>query len=231
MKQLCAAAIGLLLAAAPAFGVTTTTGNMQCDHEPVSPRIYQPQAGDQAGAQSLTLTRAFTGKGKLELSVCDGTVRVRPAKSPGQLGLSVEFGSRPEDGRTVADYIQKLEVGAENADLQLKFPPSLHAVVTLTVPPETTNSQFNLGDGDFDIDAARIGGDRQFNLGHGHAKLLVHGDASYATLQVNIGMGSLHDHRPSGHDGHFIVSRSYGGTGKGSLQVNLGAGSVDISQE
>jgi hypothetical protein len=65
----------------------------------------------------------------------------------------------------------------------------------------------------------------------GHMKLLVDGDKSYSKMEVNIGMGSLHDHRPGGHDGHFIVSKNYSGSGAGPLQINVGMGSLDIRQE
>ena len=57
------------------------------------------------------------------------------------------------------------------------------------------------------------------------------GDKSYSDMKVNIGLGSLHDHRPGGHDGHFVVSKNYSGSGTGSLQINVGMGSLDIAQE
>ncbi len=130
------------------------------------------------------------------------------------------------------DYIHILRVDPESATLHLKFPDHSHAVVTLTVPMNKgLDSQFNLGKGELNFDAIGSAGERQINVGYGHAKLLVEGDKSYSDMQINIGMGSLHDHRPGGHDGHFVVSRSYDGTGIGSLQVNVGMGSLDIAQE
>jgi hypothetical protein len=41
-------------------------------------------------------------------------------------------------------------------------------------------------------------------------------------------MGSFHDHRPGGGSSHFIINRQYRGKGEGSLEVNVGAGSIDI---
>jgi hypothetical protein len=41
-------------------------------------------------------------------------------------------------------------------------------------------------------------------------------------------MGSFHDHRPGGRSSHFIISREYQGKGEGRLEVNVGAGSIDI---
>jgi hypothetical protein len=41
-------------------------------------------------------------------------------------------------------------------------------------------------------------------------------------------MGSFHDHRPGGQSSHFIVSRQYQGKGAGRLEVNVGAGSIEV---
>jgi hypothetical protein len=210
----------------------TKTDNLSCDGEPVSvaDRQYQQEAGDVLEPRHLEIARPFTGTGSLNVSVCNAQLRVRTRPDAKDLKVSVELGDKSD--KPAADYIHILRVVPDNGVIHLKFPNNSHAVVTLTVPMNKgLESQFNLGKGDLNFDAIGSAGERQINVGYGHAKLLVEGDKSYSDMQVNIGMGSLHDHRPGGHDGHFVVSKSYSGSGVGSLQVNVGMGSLDIAQE
>ncbi|QNI30939.1 hypothetical protein H7849_17720 [Alloacidobacterium dinghuense] len=206
--------------------------NLSCDGDPVavSDRQYQQQAGDVLESRHLEIVRLFAGTGSLNVSVCNAQLRVRTKPDAKDLKLSVELGDKVE--KPAADYIHILRVDPESATIHLKFPNNSHAIVTLTLPMNKgLESEFNLGRGDLNFDAIGSAGEREINVGYGHAKLLVDGDKSYADMQVNIGMGSLHDHRPGGHDGHFVVSKSYSGSGVGSLEVNVGMGSLDIAQE
>jgi hypothetical protein len=206
--------------------------NMDCDGDPVavSERQYQQQAGDVLEPRHLEIVRSFAGTGSLNVSVCNAQFTVRTRPDAKDLKLSVDLGDKSD--KAAADYIHILRVDPESATIQLKFPNNSHAIVTLTLPMNKgLESEFNLGRGDLNFNAIGSAGEREINVGYGHAKLLVEGDKSYSDMQVNIGMGSLHDHRPGGHDGHFIVSKSYSGIGVGSLQVNVGMGSLDIAQE
>jgi hypothetical protein len=90
------------------------------------------------------------------------------------------------------------------------------------------HSEINLGAGRFYLDADGVKGNRQVNVGAGAAHLSVVGDRDYADFTANVGMGSFHDHRPGGQSSHFIVSRTYQGKGEGKLEVNVGAGSIDV---
>lgn len=223
----------IVLGANTATRADETRTNMNCDGDPVAvaDRQYQPQAGDVLEPRHLDIARPFTGTGKLNVSVCNAQFAVRVKPDAKDLRVSVELGDK--SGKQAVDYIHILRVDPENVTIHLKFPSDSHAVVTLTVPMNKgLESQFNLGKGDLNFNAIGSTGERQINVGYGHAKLLVEeGNKSYSDMQVNIGMGSLHDHRPGGHDGHFVVSKSYNGTGIGSLQVNVGMGSLDIAQE
>jgi hypothetical protein len=210
----------------------TKTENMNCDGAAVvvADRQYQQQAGDVLESRHLEMIRPFTGTGSLNVSICNAQLRVRTKPDAKELKISVELGDKAD--KPAADYIHILRVAPDNGVIHLKFPSDSHAVVTLTVPMNKgLESQFNVGKGDLNFDAIGSAGERQINVGYGHAKLLVEGDKSYSDMQVNIGLGSLHDHRPGEHDGHFIVSKSYSGSGVGSLQVNVGMGSLDIAQE
>jgi hypothetical protein len=211
---------------------TNKTSNMNCDGEPIAlaDRQYQRQAEDVLEPRHLDISRSFTGTGRLDVSVCNARLIVRTKPNAKDLRVLVELGDKTD--KPASDYIHILQVNPQSAMLHLKFPNNSHATVTLTVPMNTgLESEFNLGKGDLDFNAIGSAGEREINVGYGHAKLLVEGDKSYADMQVNIGMGSLHDHRPGGHDGHFVVSKSYSGSGAGSLQVNVGMGSLDIAQE
>lgn len=207
-------------------------GNNACDGKPLTAadREYQQQAGDVLEPRHLEIARPFSGTGKLTINICDAQLVVRARPDAKDLKISVELGNK--SNVPAVDYIHVLKVAPDNGVVLLKFPDDSHAVVTLTVPmKEGLESEFNLGKGNLNFDAIGSAGGRQINVGYGHAKLLVEGDKSYSDMQVNIGMGSLHDHRPGGHDGHFVVSRNYSGTGDGSIQINVGMGSLDIAQE
>lgn len=221
------------------LGVGTTlradqkkSDNMDCNGDPVvvAERQYQQQAGDVLEPRHLEIARPFMGTGSLDISVCNARLVVHTKPDAKDLRISVEMGDKPD--KPAADYVHIFRVAPDNGVIHLKFPNDSHAVVTLTVPMnQGLESQFNLGKGELNFDAIGSSGARQINVGYGHAKLLVEGDKSYSDMQVNIGLGSLHDHRPGGHDGHFVVSKSYSGSGVGSLQVNVGMGSLDIAQE
>jgi hypothetical protein len=207
------------------------TDNMNCDGEPVTDRQYQQQAGDVLEPRHLEMIRPFSGTGKLNVSVCNARLPIRTRPESKELRLSVEMGAK-SSSKPAAGYIHILRVAPDDGVIHLKFPSDSHAVVTLIVPmSQGLDSQFNLGKGNLNFDAIGSAGDRQINVGMGDAKLLVEGDKSYSDMEVNIGMGSLHDHRPGGHDGHFVVSKNYNGSGAGSLQINVGMGSLDIAQE
>jgi hypothetical protein len=208
------------------------TDNMNCDGEPVAvaDREYQQQPGDVLEPGHLDISRPFTGTGRLSVNVCNARLVVRTKPDTKEVRVSVELENKID--KPASDYIHIFRVDPQHATLHLKFPPHSHATVTLTVPlNQGLESEFNLGRGDLNFDAIGSAGDRTINVGYGHAKLSVEGDKSYSGMQVNIGMGSLHDHRPGGHDGHFVVSRNYSGSGAGSLQVNVGMGSLDIVQQ
>jgi len=231
-KVWCALALIVLGASTTLRADQRRTDNMSCDGDTVAvaERQYQQQAGDVLESRHLEIARPFTGTGSLNVSVCNARLVVHTKPDAKDLKISVELGDKPN--KPASDYIHIFRVAPNNGVIHLKFSSDSHAVVTLTVPMnQGLESQFNLGKGDLNFDAIGSSGERQINVGYGHAKLLVEGDKSYSDMQVNIGMGSLHDHRPGGHDGHFVVSKSYSGSGVGSLQVNVGMGSLDIAQE
>ena len=101
----------------------------------------------------------------------------------------------------------------------------------LNVPGTVLFEDLWPSNGDLDFNAAGSAGHREINVGMGHMQLLLDKDKSYSKLEVNVGLGTLHDHRPGGSDGHFTVTKEYPGTGAGSLQINVGMGSLDIRND
>ena len=207
------------------LGVVARAENNNCSERP-DPSHYVAQSGDVEDAQHMTVERTFTGQGRLELNMCSGELRIERGHGD-KLKLRIE--TRDTPSLKMRAYVKTLDVSADHATISLAFPHKLHPVVVLEVPSTVSlKSEINLGAGKFYFDAGGVKGDREVNLGAGEAHLTMVGDRDYANFQANVGMGSFHDHRPGGGSSHFIISRKYQGKGEGSLEVNVGAGSIDI---
>ena len=194
--------------------------------EPPEPSHYVAQSGDTEDAQHFAVERIFAGQGTLELNVCSGELHIRPA-SGDKLRLRIETGSTPS--LKMRAYVKDFDVAGEHATINLEFPHKYHPVVTLEVPSTTSlKTEVNLGAGTLYFSADGIKGNRELNLGAGEAHLVMAGDHAYSSFEANVGMGSFHDHRPGGGSSHFIISREYQGSGDGRLEMNVGAGSIDI---
>ena len=215
---------GLLLSAG---SPVAQAGNNNCG-EPPEPSHYVAQPGDREDAQHFIVERSFNGEGKLELNVCSGELHIR-AVAGDKLKLRIETGATPS--LKMRAYVKELDINGDHATISLQFPHKDHLVATLEVPSTTSlKSEINLGAGKLYFDAGGIKGNREINLGAGEAFLTMVGDRDYASFEANVGMGSFHDHRPGGTSSHFIISREYQGKGEGRLEVNVGAGSIDIDQ-
>ena len=207
--------------------------SMTCDDNDrrVATHDYASSPEDVLQPSRLELTRPFDASGTLEIHVCEADLHVQTDRNAKGIKLTVDL--RPQSAHgNLADYIQTIRIQPDSGVIQLKFPKEAHATVTLIMPmgPNST-SKFNLGKGDLDFNAIGGAGTREINVGMGHMRLLLDDEKSYSTMNVNVGMGSLHDHRPGGRDGHFVVSRDYQGHGSGSLEINVGMGSLDIHND
>ena len=211
----------LISAAAP---VARAESN-NCGEPPDHPH-YVAQPGDTEDAQHIAMERSFAGHGSLELNVCSGELHIEPGHGD-RLRLRVETASSPE--LKMRAYVKTFDVSDDQVTISLQFPHKTHPVVVLEVPSTASlKSEINLGAGKFYFDADGIKGNRELNLGAGDGYLSMKDDRGYADFEANVGMGSFHDHRPGGRSSHFIINREYRGKGEGSLEVNVGAGSIDI---
>jgi hypothetical protein len=183
--------------------------------------------GDQNSASHLQVSRKIEAGAEFELDICAADVTLT-ASADNTLRVTVHLGS-PSQAHTAADYLQKLDISTSRVRLQLHLMHPLHAKVMIELPAATPQLTANLGRGDLILVADRIGGSQEtINVGYGHVEFQGNADA-YESLQVNIGLGSMHDHRKDGQNHHFIVARSFEGTGEGSIDVNVGMGQVDLN--
>jgi hypothetical protein len=183
-------------------------------------------AGDQNGANHLQLIRKIEAGAEFDLDICAADVTLTGSDG-NLLRVTVDLES-PSQQHTAADYLQKLDITPNHVKLQLHLMHALHAKVTIELPAATPELTLNLGRGDLTLVADTIGGERKINVGYGHVNFQGNADA-YESMNVNIGLGSLHDNRKDGQNHHFIVARSFDGTGKGSIEMNVGMGGVDLN--
>ena len=195
-------------------------GSLSADHAILA-------AGDQNSTSHLHLSRKIDAGAEFELNVCNAEVTLT-GSADNTLGVTVDL-ENPSQQHTAADYLQELDITNFHVKLQLHLFRKLRAKVTIEVPAGMPELTANLGHGDLTLVADRIGGKQEtVNVGYGHVDFQGNADA-YEALQVNVGLGSMHDHRRDGQSHHFIVARSFEGTGKGSIVVNVGMGSVDLN--
>jgi hypothetical protein len=207
--------------------------SMDCGEfdKPITTHDYIATPADILQPHHLELTRPFNANGKLKLHLCRADLRVNIQPDSSQIKLTVLL--NPESGSyKLADSIKTIRVQPDKGVINLNFPKAAHATVTVTMPMGlNSDNEINLGYGDLNFNATGSAGHREFNVGMGHMQLLLDKDKSYSTLKVNVGLGTLHDHRPGGADGHFTVTKVYPGTGAGSLEINVGMGSLDIRND
>jgi hypothetical protein len=204
--------------------------SMDCGEfdKPLTTHNYAANPADILQPHHLELTRPFAPDAKLKVHICRADLRINIQPDAKEIKLTVAL--NPQSGTyTLADYIQTIRVQPDKGVINLNFPKAAHATVTVTMPMGlNSDNEINLGYGDLNFNAAGSSGHRAFNVGMGHMNLLLDNDKSYSKMEVNVGMGTLHDHRPGGSDGHFTVTKEYPGTGAGSLEINVGMGSLDI---
>jgi hypothetical protein len=207
--------------------------SMDCgeNDKPITTHDYTPIPGDILQPHHLELTRPFASSAKLKLNICRADLRLNIQPDAKEIKLTVILNSQ-SGSHSIADYIHTIRVQPDKGVIQLKFAKDAHATVTITMPMGlNSDNEINLGYGDLNFNAAGSAGHRAFNVGMGHMNLLLDKDKSYAKMAVNIGLGTLHDHRPGGSDGHLNLTKVYPGSGAGSLEINVGMGSLDIRNE
>ena len=180
--------------------------------------------GGQITAKHLEVIRTVEGEVPVDLQVCDADLTIREGKD-NRLRIAVDF----ENGapNPAGEYLQTLEVTREAVHVELYLPKQPRAKVTVIVPATIANLQLNLVRGNLSFQTDRITGQRTKKIVSGHVDQLSNPD-TYGTLRASVLIGSFHDHRKGGGEGHGMVSKSLSGTGKGSVEVNVVRGSLDV---
>ena len=210
---------GALLGTARASRADDCGGNSK-------PSTYRQQPGDSADSTHLSASRKITSADAIEINVCSGELRLNHSNEPDVLHIEV---TSPGADQSLAHYLQDFEASGKNAVVSVRIPSKYHAVVTVYVPRASgMQSEVNLGAGTLLLHAGVLRGNRKLNLGAGKATLYLDGDRDYAGLQANVGMGKMIDNRPGGHSAYTVISRNLTGSGQGALQVNVGAGELDL---
>ncbi len=220
----------LLAVAAGALCAAARGEDNHCDDQPPASHGFQTQAGDTLDAAHLHLVRPYSGTGKMEVNICNADVKVVNRADVKTLEVTVNLDGST-GGHPAADFVRTFRVDPDEGVLSFQFSKAARAKVTLFLPMKHGSEfEFNLGRGDLSFYAGGGAGERQINVGMGAVKLFV-SDTSYAEMQVNVGMGAMHDHRPGGEDAHFVVNRDFHASGDGSMQINVGMGTLDIARD
>jgi hypothetical protein len=203
-------------------GVQSEPMNCQSDAGKEHATLSQ---GDQNSAGSLRLARRIAPGASVDLEVCYADLTILGGKDD-ILKVTTTLG-KPAAKRAAGDYLQQLDVSEHVAGVQLHLPESVHAKVVVVLPAGTSKLKVNLVRGALSFRTDHVRGERTINLVSGHVDVLGNAD-SYKDLQVNVALGSFHDHR-DGASGHGVmVSKSLTGTGSGSIAVRVEKGSVDL---
>jgi len=212
---------GVLLLGGTAFA---GTDSMSCNTNLPSTHAELAE-GDQNSPNHLQLSRQIAAGAEVDLNQCSGSLTLIASKN-GAFNITVDLG-QPSAHHMAGDYLEMLEITPQKAIVHLHLPRSVEARVTMEIPVVVPRLEVNLARGSLALAANQVGGRREINVGYGQVKVQGNDD-SYDRMQINVGLGSLHDHRKGGESHHFIVAHSFSGSGKGSIEINVGMGHVDL---
>jgi hypothetical protein len=209
---------GWLLSAAHAIADDHT---MKCNGE-VPETHAQLAPGDRNAANHLELSRKVSTEASVDLDVCAAELSI-----VGGTGDTFRLTVDTADGSTPGSYLHTLDVSTHDVTVRLALPKRSGARVVVTLPAAISELRVNLVRGELHFETNKIGGDRSINVVSGNVELLANPDA-YESLAVNVVMGHFMDHREDAHGRGVLVSKSLSGTGRGSIDINVVRGGVDL---
>lgn len=181
--------------------------------------------GDENSPNHLRVTRKLSIGLPVDLEICDADLTIKGSKDE-FLRITVDVGNNAP-GFLPGDYLKTLDVGSQSATVKLHLPKRPRSRVIIEVPSAVPSLKLNLVRGNLSFETERIRGDRKINVVFGHVEMLTNTDA-YSILNMNVLMGRFHDHRPGGEQALGMVSKSFAGVGRGSIDLNVVRGSVDV---
>lgn len=198
--------------------------SMDCSSAPAKTHVTLAK-DDQNAPNLLKVARKLPMGVPVDLEVCDADLTIKGSKDE-LLRITVEVGDHTP-GFLPGDYLQTLDVNSQAAIVKLHLPKHPSSKVIIEVPSGAPSLKLNLVRGDLSFQAERVRGERKINVVSGRVELLSNRD-TYSILNLNVLIGSYHDHRPGGEQAHGIVSKSLSGVGRGSIDLNVVRGSVDV---
>jgi hypothetical protein len=193
---------------------------MNCAEAPQTHAQLAP--GDQNTANHLELSRKVGMDASVDLDVCAAELSV-----VGGSGDTFRLTVDTADGGAPGNYLHTLDVTMHDATVRLALPKRSGARVVVTLPAAISELRINLVRGELHFETNKIGGDRSINVVSGNVELLANPDA-YESLAVNVVMGHFTDHRRDANGRGVLVSKSLSGTGRGSIDINVVKGGVDL---
>jgi hypothetical protein len=192
------------------------------------PATYRPAPGDHADSTSVVAMRRFTGIGDVQINVNRGELHVEHALAGEELRVRISSSNSDVD---LPKALRRFDTADGNAAIDVCIAKKDHAVVTVYLPSSAhLKSEINLGAGTLVLRADGVQGDRQVNVGAGEMKVFLAGDHNYASMEANVGFGRLLDHRAGSKSGNSygVTARTLTGSGTGTIQLNVGAGSLEL---
>jgi hypothetical protein len=180
---------------------------------------------DENTPTHLKVTRKIQIGVPVDLEVCDADLTIKGSKDEFvRIAVVVENNSA---GSLLGNYLETLDLTSQSATVKLHLPKHFPAKVIIEVPSAVPTLKLNLVRGDLSFETDRIRGERKINVVSGHVDMLANAD-TYKNLNINILMGSFHDHRTDGEQAHGMISKSLSGTGRGSIDLSVVKGTVDM---
>jgi hypothetical protein len=181
--------------------------------------------GDQNSASHLQVIRKIATGASVNLDLCEADLTIKGGKDD-LLRVAIDLDNRAPKF-LAGDYLQALDVTPQGVTVKLYLPKRPRAKVIVVLPAATPSLQLNLVQGNLSFETDRVAGEGRINVVSGHVDVLANED-SYTALHASVLLGGFHDHRHVPDEAHGIVSKSLSGKGKGSIDVNVVRGSLDI---
>jgi hypothetical protein len=173
--------------------------------------------------------------GAVVLMLNVGDVKILPSGSD-RIRLDIQT-NRPVDQETMAGWIQRFEVAANRATIDIHVPKweyncanDCGSGVTLYVPQQS-DLQVDLGVGDMTIRGVQ--GNKDVSTGVGDLRISVANRSNYGHVETHTRIGDVHDflNQGGGQDGFLGKTEDFTLSGHWHLKASTGIGDVRISQD
>ena len=192
-----------------------------------------------ASAQShrqYSQDHSLASGGTVVLTLNVGDLKIVPNTTSDRLRLVVDT-RRPVDQETMAGWIQRFDVAADRANIDIHIPKwkdncadDCGGDVTVYVP-EQSDLKVDLGVGDITISGVR--GNKDVHTGVGDLRIAVASPAEYGHVETHTRIGDVDDflNQSDGQSGFLGKTEDFTLGGRYHLRASTGIGDVHISKE